>query len=638
MDHLFALMRWMARRPGCRWARAVLVCSLLGLFGASPAWASDAAPAVELGPASLGRLLGRQMQVLEDPTGQLTLQQVLARPERFEPSTREVPNFGFTHSVYWFHLRLANRASGEDNWLLEAQYPMIDRFTFHTVLDGRVLGSTEGGRALPFNQRAIKHRNVVYPIDVAKGQAVDVYIRVQTRSSLQLPLALWTPHAFMARDHEEQLAFGLYYGVLAAMLLYNLMIYLSIRETSYFYYLHYIAGYIAFQMSLNGLAYEYLWPDSPRWGAAAVPILICVALIGMVNFSRTFLNLPQHLPRVAVGMRGAVYGLGAIAALALVAPYGLVIKLAVIGALLSAVAIFAVGTVCLARGVKQARYFMLAWTVLLAGIALYVLKTVNLVPSMMLTEYALQIGSALEAVLLSFALAQRMTILKEENARIQAEATHKLEQRVRQRTRQLDEALKNLSTANTALQAMNLMDGLTGIKNRKHFDNQLSSEIKRSSRGELSLSLLLIDIDHFKHVNDEHGHLAGDACLRAVAGAIRACLNRPSDEVARYGGEEFAVVLPHTDANGVTVLAERIRGAVEAMRFEFEGRHIPLTVSVGCCSAVPTRSCPSETLIAAADAALYRAKHEGRNRVCAAPLGGPRPAAGADAVEAAPCA
>ena len=621
----------------CWWRRwsAVAAWCLLCLGWTSPAQAVDS-PVIELASTNLGQPLGRQMQVLEDPAGQLTIQQVLSRLERFEPSLRDVPNFSFTHSVYWFRLRLVNRVSDEDNWLLEAQYPLVDRFTFYAVRDGQVLSTTEGGRALPFNQRAIKHRNVVYPIDVVKGQAVDVYIRVQTRSSLQLPLVLWTQHAFMARDHEEQFAFGLYYGVLAAMLLYNLMIYLSIRETSYFYYLHYIAGYIMFQMALNGLAYEYLWPDSPRWGAAAVPILICVALIGMVNFSRTFLNLPQHLPRVAVGLRGAVYGLGVIAALALVAPYGLVIKLAVVGALLAAVAIFVVGTACLVRGVKQARYFMLAWSVLLAGIALYVLKTINLVPNMMLTEYALQIGSALEAVLLSFALAQRMTMLKEENTRIQTEATQKLEQRVQQRTQQLDEALKNLSAANTALQAMNLVDGLTGIKNRKHFDSQLSSEIKRSSRGELSLSLLLIDIDHFKRVNDEHGHLAGDACLRAVAGTIRQCLQRPSDEVARYGGEEFAVVLPHTDESGVQFLAEKIRAQVEAMRFEFEGRRIPLTVSVGCCSAVPTRACPSEALIAAADAALYRAKHEGRNRVCVAPLGGQRPAAGAGAVEAAP--
>jgi len=143
----------------------------------------------------------------------------------------------------------------------------------------------------------------------------------------------------------------------------------------------------------------------------------------------------------------------------------------------------------------------------------------------------LQIGSALEAVLLSFALARRMTDLKDDNERIQAEATHQLEQRVQQRTQELGVALQNLSQANATLQAMNLMDGLTGIKNRKYFDAHMTKEIKRSTRGKLSLALLMIDIDHFKQVNDQYGHLAGDACLRAVASDIQGCLHRPGDAV-----------------------------------------------------------------------------------------------------------
>ena len=597
---------------------------ILGNAGAAePEAGAPWRPEVQLNRQVDGSLIGRQMQYLEDPSGALTLEQVLSMSDRFVRSAIAAPNFSFTHSVYWFHVGLENRNSPESRWLLEAQYPLIDHFTFYALRDGQLVSTQQGGRSLPFGQRSIKHRNFIYPFDAVQGQAIDLYVRVQTSSSLQLPLVVWTPQSFLAKDHEEQIAFGLFYGVLAAMLIYNLMIFLSIKEISYFHYLNYISGYILFLMALNGLAYEYFWPNSPKWGAAAVPALMCFSLIAMINFTRTFLNLALLMPRVNRWMRYHVYLLAATGISAVFVDYALVIKLATANALIAAAVVFTCGSVCLVRGVKTARYFMLAWTALLAGIAAYVLKTFNLLPISLLTEYGLQIGSALEVVLLSFALAQRMTILKEENRRIQDEAQHQLERRVQQRTQELDVALKNLSVANTALQAMNLMDGLTGIKNRKYFDAHMSSEIKRSSRGKLSLSLLMMDIDHFKQVNDRYGHLAGDACLRAVASTIEACLQRPGDAVARYGGEEFAVVLPHTEPAGAVQLAERICRSIEALHFEFEKQHIPLTISIGCCAAEPSMGCLSETVVAAADAALYQAKHSGRNRVCVASIEGP---------------
>lgn len=609
--------------PAWRGVWLALWLCLFGLWGSAGAaepGAGGTSPApVQLDSDLAGALLGRHMHFLEDPAGTLTLAQVMALPERFMASTKPTPNFSFTQSVYWFHLRLENHNSPERHWLLETQYPLLDHFTIYTLRDGQLTDTTEGGRSLPFAQRPLKHRNFVYGFDAAQGQSLELYIQVRTASSLQLPLALWTQASFLAKDHEEQFAFGLYYGVLAAMLLYNLMIFLSIREISYFHYLHFISGAILFQMTLNGLAYEYVWPNSPQWGAAAVPALICFALIGMLNFSRSFLNLGVHLPRANRWLRYHSYLLAALGVSALLADYAIVIKLVTANALIAAVAVFACGGISLLKGERQARYFLLAWAALLAGIAAYVLKTFDLLPSTLLTEYGLQIGSALEAVLLSFALAHRMTLLKDENERIQAEAKQQLEQRVQQRTHELGVALDNLSAANAALQALNLTDGLTGIKNRKYFDVHLANEVKRASRGSLPLSLLMIDIDHFKQVNDQYGHLAGDACLRAVATTLLGCLLRPGDDVVRYGGEEFAILLPQTDEAGAVQLANKICKTVAALQFEFEGQAIPITVSIGCHATRPADDCTAESLIAAADAALYRAKHNGRNRVCITP-------------------
>ena len=170
----------------------------------------------------------------------------------------------------------------------------------------------------------------------------------------------------------------------------------------------------------------------------------------------------------------------------------------------------------------------------------------------------------------------------------------------------------HLAAANEALRDVALRDGLTGVFNRRQFDEALCSELRRASRSGLPLSLLLLDVDHFKQFNDTHGHVAGDACLRGVADAIGQGVGRPSDLLARFGGEEFVVLLPGTDAAGAVEVAERMRGLVAA-RDQGDGRRV--TVSIGTATLWADTPSTPEELIATADMALYAAKRDGRNRV-----------------------
>jgi two-component system chemotaxis family response regulator WspR len=180
----------------------------------------------------------------------------------------------------------------------------------------------------------------------------------------------------------------------------------------------------------------------------------------------------------------------------------------------------------------------------------------------------------------------------------------------------LRESQQKLAEANIALQKLSALDGLTGIANRRQFDETLSTEWQRAQRSHSEMALLLCDIDFFKNFNDTYGHLAGDLCLKKVATVLTANLKRPADLAARYGGEEFALVLPDTTREGALALAEECRQQVELIKVADDGlKQIPVTMSIGVASLIPSSAMTTDDFIVMADRALYDAKNKGRNRV-----------------------
>lgn len=182
--------------------------------------------------------------------------------------------------------------------------------------------------------------------------------------------------------------------------------------------------------------------------------------------------------------------------------------------------------------------------------------------------------------------------------------------------KELEDLTRKLETANKRLEQMSMTDGLTGIANRRYFDEIMQQEWLRAARGHTSLSLILVDIDYFKAFNDTYGHQAGDYCLKKIASALKDALNRPADLITRYGGEEFAAILPETDINGGVVLAEAMRKKVAKLNLPHKksktAAHV--SISLGVSSAI-TEGNSLTTLIGLADKALYKAKDNGRNRV-----------------------
>ncbi len=373
------------------------------------------------------------MYVFEDVRGDASIKDVAspALQASFRQHEREVLNAGYSRSVFWIRLDLEYRPQQESDvrlWLLELAYPPLDHLELYQE-DGhggyQLVRRT--GDALPFATRQIKQNNYLFELRLQPEKTQRVFLRLESQGSIQAPLTLWSPNAYLEEQPSRVYMLGIIYGVLLVMLIYNLFIFLSVRDTSYLYYILYIASFGLYQVSVNGAGIEYFWPNSPWWANAATPFMIGSAALFGCQFARSFLHTAEHSIWMDRALRLLMTSGAVVMLLALTASYALSLRLATYLALLFTVVVFAAGVLAWLRGMRVARYFIIAWSSFLAGGVINTLMVLGYLPNVFLTMYASQIGSALEVGLLSLALADRINAMKEERARILQEAGNKLE-------------------------------------------------------------------------------------------------------------------------------------------------------------------------------------------------------------------
>ena len=561
--------------------------------------------------------LETELRYLVEPSHQLGLFDALASDEWQQIS--EVPNFGFREESFWFRLDVNVPPADAGRKLLELSYPILDSVELFVLRNGEVVNRFVTGDDLPFSERPIRHRNFVFPIDLREGSN-SLVLRINTRGVTQAPLTLWEPLNFIEFYETQSIINGGYFGVMVIMVFYNLILYLGIRERPFVYYIGHVGTSTLFLATMHGLAYMHLWPEWVWWQSRAVPVLVSLSVVFIALFVTSFLDIAPS-SRTGRGFRLLV-GFAMIWTLAsFVLPYPLALRVASFLSVTALTAALATSIWGWLKGKPAARFLVLAWSMFVLGSIALALNKVGILPRTAVTESGMLLGSMLDVVLLSIAMADRVRqerLLREAaQARameIEQKTRADLELAVADRTAQLEEAMAQLRKANKRLQNLSNVDGLTDVFNRRYFDSALEAAWDQAGSDGTPLALLLIDADRFKQINDTFGHPAGDEVLRRMAQTISGTLGERSNIVARIGGEEFVLILPETDLEQAQDIAERLRTDVEAMQVVFEGHLIDTTVSIGVAARSPEHGGYND-LMAAADRALYRAKTRGRNRV-----------------------
>lgn len=430
--------------------------------------------------------IGSDVYILEDGTGTLTIDDVI-RSGKFEKSTQQVPNFEITESSIWVRFTITNE-SDNNEIALELAYATIDSVTFVKINGDNTYSVINTGEYVPYYDRRYKHQNFVFDLDLPKGETGTYYLKVVASEQLQLPMEIGSPKNLLESILAKDLIFGLYAGIILVMLFYNLFIFFTVRDKNYLYYVAYIFFVGMTQACVQGYAPRFFYPEAPVFSNLMMVLMPVMVGVSALEFLRVFLQLKEFLPKMNKGIYlfEAIYLVVAI--MGFVKEYRIAAQAVMINAMGGSVYVVVVGAILTNRGNRTAKFFLTAWSIFLASVVVFALRNFGVLPYNNFTIYALQIGSALEVVLLSFALADKINILRKEREESQAQAMEALEENARI-VREQNVILETKVSERTVELRKSNEDLSRAMKELQDAESQLVESEKMASLGQLTAGI-----------------------------------------------------------------------------------------------------------------------------------------------------
>lgn len=404
------------------------------------------------------QLIGKNLSILTDAKNQWTFTDVLKRQDQFVKSALEVPNLGISSSTHWAKFAIKNE-SEEKDLLLQLAIPFLNEVILYSTNETGAYSVQQAGDNFPYYYRKHKHPNFIFDVVIQPGQTKLYFLKVKSDEQILLPLKIGTENSVINELHTIDLWVGVYIGIILAMLFYNIFVYFSVRDQIYLRYVVYIF-FIGFtQACIMGYPFEIMWPSFPVFANLSVYLFTCGVGISSLEFLKPFLQTKIYAPRLHKFGYVITFLYASTAVLSVMGFMNLAYFMILADAAIVSTYMMIVAIVIAKEGYKPANFFLIAWSVMLVGIFVYVLKDFGFLPTNNFTSYTMPIGSALETLLLSFALADRINILKKEKELSQAEALRVaqqnekliseqniiLEQKVHERTLELEETNEELN-------------------------------------------------------------------------------------------------------------------------------------------------------------------------------------------------
>ena len=523
------------------------------------------ARALSLEPGVEQYALESVVSYYEDRSGNLQFADVSALPEHaWVAGEKKTLNFGFTESAYWFRLVFHAKTGTGERWLLKIAYPHLDSIDVFLRDAGGNLTVMSGGDLYPFSARYVEHRHFLFPLQLPADREQVVLIRVRSESAFNVPLSLVRESAHLHGAANEQFAFGIYYGIILVMILYNLFLYLSARDAGYLLYVFFLIAVGLMNLSLNGYLPQYFTGNMVRLTNSAPPLFTEFSIATGILFSYFFLEIGKtkrffHFAFVVVFIATII----AVIAHAFI-PYKAAIITSNILTLFALPLMIAGGIYSLARGYKPARFYLLSWTLLLVGGAVFSLRNFGWLPDGTLAQYGLQIGSAAEMILLSLALGDRLRQLKEEREKA-------LTQFVEEQKR----ALAKQQAMSASFARFVPQQFLTHLGKEHIEDVVLGDAVERQ------MAVLFSDIRSFTALSESMSPAQNFAFLNSYLSRVGPIVRNHAGFIDKYIGDAVMALFPEKAVDALDAAVDMQRELREFNHHRVKKNFEPVKIGVG---------------------------------------------------------